>query len=137
MVISLAVAEVLGPWGLGAAAVGLLLAWAQSAPPMRLKENGWWGNAAYDISCEGLAWVTSAVVMAGGAVPGGESLALALAALYSAGAHGIMLLNDLKAVAGDRQMGVHSPTRCAWTPAAPTRASRCAARCIKCARPVA
>jgi chlorophyll synthase len=44
--------------------------------------------------------------MAGGAMPGGESLVLA--ALYSAGTHGIMTLNDFKAVAGDRQMGVRS-----------------------------
>ncbi len=105
-VISLAVATVLGPWGFGAAAVGLLLAWAYSAPPVRLKENGWWGNAACGISYEGIAWVTGAAVMVGGAMPGGESLALA--ALYSAGTHGIMTLNDFKAVAGDRQMGVRS-----------------------------
>ena len=104
--ISLTVATVLGPWGFGAAAVGLLLAWAYSAPPVRLKENGWWGNAACGISYEGIAWVTGAAVMACGAMPGGESLALA--ALYSAGTHGIMTLNDFKAVAGDRQMGVRS-----------------------------
>jgi chlorophyll synthase len=104
--ISLAVATVLGPWGFGAAAIGLLLAWAYSAPPVRLKENGWWGNAACGVSYEGIAWVTGAAVMAGGAMPGGESLALA--ALYSAGTHGIMTLNDFKAVAGDRQMGVRS-----------------------------
>ena len=104
--VSLAVATVLGPWGFGAAAVGLLLAWAYSAPPVRLKENGWWGNAACGVSYEGIAWVTGAAVMAGGVMPGGESLALA--ALYSAGTHGIMTLNDFKAVAGDRQMGVRS-----------------------------
>lgn len=104
--VSLAVATVLGPWGFGAAALGLLLAWAYSAPPVRLKENGWWGNAACGISYEGIAWVTGAAVMAGGAMPGGESLVLA--ALYSAGTHGIMTLNDFKAVAGDRQMGVRS-----------------------------
>jgi chlorophyll synthase len=104
--ISLLVATALGPWGCGAATVGLLLAWAYSAPPVRLKENGWWGNAACGISYEGNAWVTGAAVMAGGSMPGGESLALA--ALYSAGTHGIMTLNDFKAVAGDRQMGVRS-----------------------------
>jgi chlorophyll/bacteriochlorophyll a synthase len=104
--LSLLVATVLGPWGFGAAALGLLLAWAYSAPPVRLKENGWWGNAACGISYEGIAWVTGAAVMAGGAMPGGESLALA--ALYSAGTHGIMTLNDFKSVTGDRQMGVRS-----------------------------
>ena len=104
--LSLLVALALGPWGFGAAAVGLLLAWAYSAPPLRLKVNGWWGNAACGISYEGLAWVTGAAVMAGGAMPGGRSLALA--ALYSLGAHGIMTLNDFKSVPGDRQMGIGS-----------------------------
>jgi len=104
--LSLLVALALGPWGFGAAAVGLLLAWAYSAPPIRLKVNGWWGNAACGLSYEGLAWVTGAAVMAGGAMPGGHSLALA--ALYSLGAHGIMTLNDFKSVQGDRQMGIGS-----------------------------
>ena len=105
-VISLLVATVLGPWGFGAAVVGLLLAWAYSAPPLRLKENGWWGHAACGFSYEGIAWVTGAAVMAGGVMPDSRSLALAL--LYSLGTHGIMTLNDFKAVEGDRQMGVRS-----------------------------
>ncbi len=105
-VLSLLVAATLGPWGFGAALAGLALAWAYSAPPLRLKLNGWWGNAACGISYEGLAWATGAAVMAGGALPGLRSLLLA--ALYSAGAHGIMTLNDFKAVEGDRQMGVGS-----------------------------
>lgn len=104
--LSLLVAVVLGPWGFGAAALGLLLAWAYSAPPIRLKRNGWWGNAACGLSYEGLAWVTGAAVMAGGAMPDARSLALA--ALYSLGAHGIMTLNDFKSVEGDRRMGVGS-----------------------------
>ncbi len=104
--VSLLVASLLGPWGFGAAAVGLFLAWIYSAPPLRLKENGWWGNAACGISYEGIAWTTGAAVMAGGVMPDGRSLTLA--ALYSAGTHGIMTLNDFKAVEGDRQMGVRS-----------------------------
>ncbi len=104
--LSLAVALLLGPWGFGAAVVGLALAWAYSAPPIRLKNNGWWGNAACGLSYEGLAWVTGAAVMAGGAMPDGRSLALA--ALYSLGAHGIMTLNDFKSVDGDVRMGVRS-----------------------------
>jgi len=104
--VSLAVATLLGPWGFGAAVLGLLLAWAYSAPPVRLKQNGWWGNAACGISYEGIAWVTGAAVMAGGAMPHGQSLMLA--ALYSAATHGIMTLNDFKAVTGDLRMGVRS-----------------------------
>ncbi len=105
-VLSLAVATLLGPWGFGAATIGLALAWAYSAPPLRLKVNGWWGNAACGLCYEGLAWATGAAVMAGGSMPAPQSLALA--GLYSAGAHGIMTLNDFKAVEGDRQMGIGS-----------------------------
>ena len=115
--LSLVVAALLGPWGFGAAVIGLILAWAYSAPPFRLKLNGWWGNAACGLCYEGLAWATGAAVMAGGAMPPARSLALA--ALYSAGAHGIMTLNDFKAVEGDRQMGVFSlPVRLGIQPAA-------------------
>lgn len=105
-VLSLAVAALLGSWVLGAAALGLVLAWAYSMPPVRLKQNGWWGNAACAVSYEGLAWITGAAVMIGGALP--DARILLLAALYSAGAHGIMTLNDFKSVDGDRRMGVGS-----------------------------
>ncbi len=104
--LSLLWAVPLGTWGFLAAALGLALAWAYSAPPLRLKENGWWGNAACALSYEGLAWVTGAAVMLGERVPPTPVLLLAL--LYSLGAHGIMTLNDFKAVEGDRQMGVRS-----------------------------
>jgi chlorophyll/bacteriochlorophyll a synthase len=103
--LSLAAAWAIGPWVFGAATVGLALAWAYSAPPLRLKRNGWWGNAACGLCYEGLAWVTGAAVMAGGA----PSLpSLILAALYSAGAHGIMTLNDFKSLDGDARMGIGS-----------------------------
>jgi len=104
--LSLLWAVPLGTWGFLAAALGLALAWAYSAPPLRLKENGWWGNAACALSYEGLAWVTGAAVMLGERVPPTPVLWLAL--LYSLGAHGIMTLNDFKAIEGDRQMGVRS-----------------------------
>ena len=104
--VSLLVAIALGPWGFGAAVLGLLLAWAYSAPPLRLKSNGWWGNAACGFSYEGIAWITGAAVMAGGLMPDARSLALAV--LYSIGTHGIMTLNDFKSMEGDRVMGVRS-----------------------------
>ncbi|MES2423724.1 MAG: chlorophyll synthase ChlG [Pseudomonadota bacterium] len=104
--LSLLVASTLGLWGFLAGALGLALAWAYSAPPLRLKRNGWWGNAACGLSYEGLAWVTGAAVMAGSTLPGSRSLLLAL--LYSISAHGIMTLNDFKAIEGDRQMGIGS-----------------------------
>jgi chlorophyll/bacteriochlorophyll a synthase len=104
--VSLVVANSLGPWGFLAASVGLVLAWAYSAPPARLKRNGWWGNSACALSYEGLAWVTGSAVMAGGSAPSAQSVLLAI--LYSAGAHGIMTLNDFKSIKGDRLMGIRS-----------------------------
>jgi chlorophyll/bacteriochlorophyll a synthase len=105
-ILSLLVATVLGPWGFGAAVAGLVLAWAYSAPPFRLKQNGWWGNLACGVSYEGLAWLTGAAVMLGGAMP--DVRTIALAALYSIGAHGIMTLNDFKSVEGDLKTGIGS-----------------------------
>ena len=104
-VLSLAVAAALGNWAFGATVLGLALAWGYSAPPLRLKLNGWLGNAACGACYEGLPWFTGAAIMAGG-LPSGR--VIAVAALYSVGAHGIMTLNDFKSIEGDRQMGVRS-----------------------------
>jgi len=105
-IVSLLVALTLGTWGFLAAGLGLVLAWAYSAPPVRLKKNGWWGNSACALCYEGLAWITGAAVMSAGQFPEWRSILLAL--LYSSGAHGIMTLNDFKAVEGDRRMGIGS-----------------------------
>jgi len=104
--LSLLVATTLGVWGFGAAVVGLILAWAYSAPPVRLKRNGWWGNAAVALCYEGLPWVTGAAIMVADGLPAWRTLVVA--ALYSIGAHGIMTLNDFKSVDGDSRMGIGS-----------------------------
>ncbi len=101
--LSVIVASFMGPWVTIAAIAGLALAWAYSAPPFRLKQNGWWGNAAVGLCYEGLPWFT-AVAAVTAALPSWQILVLAL--LYSIGAHGIMTLNDFKAVEGDREMGI-------------------------------
>ncbi len=103
--LSLALAAWLGPWAFAATVLGLALAWAYSAPPWRIKLNGWWGNAACGACYEGLPWFTAAAIMQG-ALPASGILAAAL--LYSVGAHGIMTLNDFKSIDGDRQLGVRS-----------------------------
>ena len=103
--LSFAVAFLLGPVVLLAGVIGLALAWAYSAPPIRLKQNGWWGNAAVALSYEGLPWFTGAAIMAA-AFPDWRIVIVAL--LYSLGAHGIMTLNDFKSVEGDRREGVDS-----------------------------
>jgi chlorophyll/bacteriochlorophyll a synthase len=104
-VLSLEIATLLGTWGFSAAVFGLALAWAYSAPPFRLKQNGWWGNSAVGLCYEGLPWFTAAAIMAGGA-PSWRNVSVAL--LYSVGAHGIMTLNDFKSIDGDRRMGIRS-----------------------------
>ena len=103
--LSLLLATTLGPWGFGAAVFGLVLAWAYSAPPLRLKQNGWWGNAACGLCYEGLPWFTGAAIMTASS-PDWRIVAIAL--LYSLGAHGIMTLNDFKSVEGDKRMGIDS-----------------------------
>jgi chlorophyll synthase len=86
--------------------VGLLFAWAYSAPPLRLKQNGWWGNLSVAVSYEGLAWITGAAIVVGGQLP--STSILLVAALYSLGAHGIMTLNDFKAIDGDIAIGIRT-----------------------------
>lgn len=104
-VISLAIGWLLGPWGFGATLVGVIAAWAYSAEPVRLKRSGWWGPGLVGLSYEGLPWFTGAAVLLS-AAPRFEVVIIAL--LYALGAHGIMTLNDFKALEGDRQHGVRS-----------------------------
>jgi chlorophyll/bacteriochlorophyll a synthase len=54
---------------------------------------------------EGLPWFTGAAVLTAG-LPSFPIITMAL--LYALGAHGIMTLNDFKALEGDRQHGVRS-----------------------------
>lgn len=103
--LALALGATLGPWGFGATIFGVLAAWAYSAEPVRLKKSGWWGPGLVALCYEGLPWFTGAAVLSAGA-PAWQIVVLAL--LYAVGAHGIMTLNDFKALEGDRQMGVNS-----------------------------
>jgi chlorophyll synthase len=103
--LSLLVAWTTGPWVVGATCLGLACAWGYSAPPFRFKVSGIWGPAVVALTYEGLTWFTGASVMAG-ALPARH--VLIILALYSFGAHGIMTLNDFKAVEGDRATGLRS-----------------------------
>ncbi len=104
-VLSLFVGWQLGTWGFVATCLGVAAAWAYSAEPVRLKTSGWWGPGLVGLSYETLPWITGAAVLSAGA-PRAEVLLIAL--LYGIGAHGIMTLNDFKALEGDRQTGVNS-----------------------------
>ncbi len=116
----------LGPWGFGATVAGVIAAWAYSAEPVRLKRSGILGPGLVGLSYETLPWITGAAVLAAGAPSWPVLIA---ATLYGIGAHGIMTLNDFKALKGDRLTGVRSlpvmlgPARAAriacWTMAVP------------------
>ncbi|VVT11183.1 chlorophyll synthase ChlG [Erythrobacter sp. EC-HK427] len=103
--LSLLTGWLIGPWVFAATVFGLAAAWAYSAPPFRFKTSGWIGPAVVGLTYEGLSWFTGASVMAGAlpALP-----ILLVLGLYSLGAHGIMTLNDFKAVEGDRATGLRS-----------------------------
>lgn len=103
--LSLWVGSLLGIWGFWATVAGVVAAWAYSAEPVRLKRSGWWGPGLVGLSYEGLPWFTGAAVLLQ-AAPRFEIVIIA--ALYAFGAHGIMTLNDFKALEGDRQHGVRS-----------------------------
>ena len=104
-ILTAAVAFLLGAPVVIATGIGLLLAWIYSAPPVRLKRNGWWSNLAVGFSYEGLPWFAGAAVCLR-AMP--SASIILVAAIYSLGAHGIMTLNDFKSIEGDRQMGLGS-----------------------------
>jgi len=103
--LALVIGWFLGPWGFGATILGVMAAWAYSAEPVRLKRSGWWGPGLVGLSYETLPWFTGAAVLATGAP---SVYVVIVALLYGLGAHGIMTLNDFKALEGDRQTGVRS-----------------------------
>jgi chlorophyll/bacteriochlorophyll a synthase len=103
--LSLALGAALGPLVLAATCVALFCGWAYSSPPFRFKRSGWLGPLVCALSYEGLSWFTGASVMLGG-LPSATLLTVLL--LYSIGAHGIMTLNDFKAVKGDSATGLRS-----------------------------
>lgn len=103
--IALLMGLALGVWGFAATVVAVAAAWAYSAEPVRLKKSGWWGPGLVGLSYESLPWITGVSVMTLAAPDWRIAL---VAVLYGLGAHGIMTLNDFKALEGDRQMGVNS-----------------------------
>ncbi len=124
--VGLLVAYQLGPWGFGATILAVLAAWAYSAEPIRAKRSGIWGPGLCGLAYETLPWITGAAVVSATAP---SPAIIAVATLYGLGAHGIMTLNDFKAIEGDKATGLRSlpvmlgPDRAAriacWTMAVP------------------
>ena len=105
-VLSLVVGWFLPPWGFGATIFAVACAWAYSAEPFRFKRSGWVGPGVVGLCYEGLPWFIGAAVMAG--ATGVRWEIVLIAGLYAAGAHGIMTLNDFKAIKGDTTQGLRS-----------------------------
>ncbi|MEL6839055.1 MAG: chlorophyll synthase ChlG [Pseudomonadota bacterium] len=103
--LGLVVGYQLGPWGFGATVLAVIAAWAYSAEPIRAKKSGLWGPGLCGLAYETLPWITGAAVVSAGA-PAPQVILIAV--LYGLGAHGIMTLNDFKAIEGDRAMGLRS-----------------------------
>ena len=86
------------PYVVVIAFVGVLMSHAYSGPPIRAKRNGWFGNLIVGLAYEGVSWLTGSFSITQG-IPSRETIALAI--IFSLGAHGIMTLNDFKSVVGD------------------------------------
>lgn len=82
---------------------GSFLAYIYSAPPLKLKRNGWLGNYALGASYIALPWWT------GHALFGDLNWTIVILTLiYSMAGLGIAVVNDFKSVEGDRQLGLKS-----------------------------
>ena len=104
-VLALGLGWQLGIWGFIATIIAALAAWAYSIEPIRLKRSGIWGPGLVGICYEGIPWFTGAAVMLQ-AFPDTKIILVAIA--YAIGAHGIMTLNDFKALKGDKALGINS-----------------------------
>jgi chlorophyll synthase len=82
---------------------GSFLSYIYSAPPLKLKKNGWLGNYALGASYIALPW------WAGHALFGDLTWTIVVLTLfYSLAGLGIAVVNDFKSVEGDRQLGLQS-----------------------------
>ena len=82
---------------------GSFISYIYSAPPLKLKQNGWLGNYALGASYIALPW------WAGQALFGKLTIITALITLaYSLSGLGIAVINDFKSVEGDSKLGLNS-----------------------------
>jgi len=83
--------------------IGTFLAFIYSAPPLKLKKNGWLGNYALGSSYIALPW------WAGHSLFGDLNWTIIILTLiYSFAGLGIAVVNDFKSVEGDRELGLKS-----------------------------
>ncbi|ARV60961.1 chlorophyll synthase ChlG [Nostocales cyanobacterium HT-58-2] len=85
------------------AILGSFIAYIYSAPPLKLKQNGWFGTYALGASYIALPWCTGHALF-------GELnwKIVVLTLIYSLAGLGIAIVNDFKSVEGDRKFGLKS-----------------------------
>jgi len=83
---------------------GSIISYIYSAPPLKLKQNGWAGNYALGASYISLPWWCGQAVF--GTLD--RPVYWILPILYSIAGLGIAIVNDFKSIEGDRQMGLQS-----------------------------
>jgi len=82
---------------------GAFVSYIYSAPPLKLKQNGWIGSYALGASYISLPW------WAGQALFGSlDWKVMVLTMFYSLAGLGIAVVNDFKSVEGDRELGLKS-----------------------------
>jgi len=87
------------------AAFGSAIAWIYSAPPLKLKANGWTGTYALGSSYIALPWWCGHAMFNAGSIGWQE---VVLTVLYSIAGLGIAIVNDFKSMEGDRELGMNS-----------------------------
>jgi chlorophyll synthase len=92
-------------WIPALAAVALALSAAYSVPPVKLKQHYWFGPPAVGFGYVFLSWIVGHLIFAPMTWP-----SLALALINSAIAAGLLFLNDIKSIEGDRRLGLRSMT---------------------------
>lgn len=87
------------------AGISLVLSAAYSVPPIKLKQQYWMGPPAVGFGYVFLSWGAGHLTFAPITWP-----SLLLALISSAMAAGLLFLNDIKSIEGDRQLGMQSMT---------------------------
>ena len=103
--VSMFIGFLMGTWCFIATLVAIIFAWLYSAEPFRLKRSGIIGPFTVGICYEGIPWFTGSAIISQ-SLPSNQSMLLAL--IYGIGAYGIMVLNDFKAIKGDKETGIKS-----------------------------
>jgi len=84
---------------------GSLIAYIYSAPPLKLKANGWTGTYALGASYIALPWWCGHEMFDAASITGQE---VVLTVLYSLAGLGIAIVNDFKSIEGDKELGMQS-----------------------------